>query len=761
MRYCLFGLFLIAGLHQQLSAQIDSLLTFRELGYEDLFFSDDEYEKQEFLSASRTVKNIGELPFSVYIISKEEIQRNGYVTLVDALKTVPGIRVSQPGSALEGETFMMRGLIGNQYAKILINDVPIKPTALLGMPIGAQLPIKQAERIEIIFGPAASIYGADASAGVINIITRESERPVYVNADLSFGGESFRSLNLLLGGKMGRGKNIIKFSLFGSNTTFNDRRIIYDSIDIYGYQNYFRDEMEFNKIRSDGLMPNYVSFQGSPLPRFGSLPHASRTFGANVKWRNFTVFYENLYRSDHSALGFNPTAISYSNPQTSTAETLNRTSIAWNLERKYWGTRTMLNVLSADSDYNSSANYNFNVLARIVNQSAVVAARGDQMVLDSLQNIIRENFLTGNRYKGTFSDEVRLEHLVNFYPGPNLEVTLGGQVLLNNYENFDYLERPGNTYVNIPANKFFSQTTFDASLFAQGYYTSRFINVVGGVQAYLPDGTSWQISPRIATILKWNQQFSTRLFYGRAFRQPSPYYQYKSYFADGDSFWAQQNINLELAPEITDSYEIGARWISESKKTRAELTYFNNKTNNLISFDQVVLDANNPESRIFGIGYTNFGESFAALQGVQASLYFKNLIPFLELHGGLHAQYVNGKEELPGRGELDMVRGQPAWTIQLQQELKIARNWYLHLSHVYQSETLSRRLSNLSLFQQNQEQYEIPGYYTLDAVVRVKLTDNFQVYTRFNNVFNKSILVLMPRELQDDLIRNPQSDFGF
>ncbi|MEZ4948332.1 MAG: hypothetical protein R2784_02910 [Saprospiraceae bacterium] len=51
--------------------------------------------------------------------------------------------MSQPGSA-EGKTFMMRGLIGNQYSKILINDVPIRPTALLGMPIGAQLLIKQA-----------------------------------------------------------------------------------------------------------------------------------------------------------------------------------------------------------------------------------------------------------------------------------------------------------------------------------------------------------------------------------------------------------------------------------------------------------------------------------------------------------------------------------------------------------------------------------------------------------------------------------------
>ena len=181
-----------------LSAQTDSIsLVFKTLDVKDL--SDDIFSEDfKLISASRSQKVVGELPLTTYIITKEEIHENGYITLVDALKTVPGIRVSQPGSAIEGETFMMRGLIGNQNTKILINDVPIKPAFLLGMPIGAQLPIRQAERIEIIFGPAAALYGTDASAGVINIILRESERPVFVSADLSFGIEGYKGINLSL-----------------------------------------------------------------------------------------------------------------------------------------------------------------------------------------------------------------------------------------------------------------------------------------------------------------------------------------------------------------------------------------------------------------------------------------------------------------------------------------------------------------------------------------------------------------------------------
>ena len=61
----------------------------------------------------------------------------------------------------------MRGLLGNSKTRILINGTPIRPFSQDGMDIGAQLPIRQADRIEIVLGPGASLYGSDAVAGVI------------------------------------------------------------------------------------------------------------------------------------------------------------------------------------------------------------------------------------------------------------------------------------------------------------------------------------------------------------------------------------------------------------------------------------------------------------------------------------------------------------------------------------------------------------------------------------------------------------------
>jgi len=142
-----------------LSAQSDTLLLKpKELGAENIITPVFANDKVKIISGSRFPTEAGELPFSSYVITREEIRLNGYETLVDALKMAPGIFSSQPGSGMEGETFLMRGLLGNTYTKILVNDIPVKPSFIASMPIGAQLPIREAERIEIIYGAGLGCF---------------------------------------------------------------------------------------------------------------------------------------------------------------------------------------------------------------------------------------------------------------------------------------------------------------------------------------------------------------------------------------------------------------------------------------------------------------------------------------------------------------------------------------------------------------------------------------------------------------------------
>jgi len=739
-----------------LSAQTDSIaLVFKTLDVKDL--SDDIFSEDfKLISASRSQKVVGELPLTTYIITKEEIHENGYITLVDALKTVPGIRVSQPGSAIEGETFMMRGLIGNQNTKILINDVPIKPAFLLGMPIGAQLPIRQAERIEIIFGPAAALYGTDASAGVINIILRESERPVFVSADLSFGIEGYKGINLLLGGKIGRNKNIIKFTGFGSYTEFDDRRIFHDTT-IYDPFLYVEPEEFIGLLsRDNNPQSNYENQENSRMPVIREFPHLSQLFGFNLEWRKFKFFYENMYRRDHTALGANPTAISISNPQNFTAETFNRFYLTYKKEgtKKTW--QTLANALYSNSDKFSSTDFNLNLLAiTFLEEIEMQEQQGALLLADSIWRSKEAAFLSGTRFQKNSSLGFRLEQLMSYRPNEKWEMTFGVNGFADIAQYSDFSPEPIKGFLDVTGAFASRSEQFGVGLFGQTYYVSDKINIIAGLQGiYDFSFDRLQLAPRVSTLFKAKKDLNIRAFYGRGFRVPSPYYDFNTNFFSRDSFTLLPP-NMDLNSEQTNAFELALNLKNRKYKTNAELLVFHTRTDNLIAFDRIRKEIDRKPA--FGAGFFNFNETFIRLTGIQFNVTSRKLIPSIDLNTKLFVQYAIGRELLPQGGEIDAVRAQPAWTFQLKTDLKLGRSIRLNLFHLYHSPSVSRKVNNLAIYEQNLEKFTIPKYYTLDVILLSKLTENFQTYLKVNNVFNAEYFGIDASGTPEDLIRNPQS----
>lgn len=122
-----------------------------------------EFEPQE---AKRSV-------YQVKTISQEVIKAHGAVKLQDVLITEANIRFSQD-LALGGSNLTMQGLSG-QNVKILIDGVPMVGRQGTSNEINLnQINVNNIQRIEIIEGPMSVIYGADALAGVINIITKKA-----------------------------------------------------------------------------------------------------------------------------------------------------------------------------------------------------------------------------------------------------------------------------------------------------------------------------------------------------------------------------------------------------------------------------------------------------------------------------------------------------------------------------------------------------------------------------------------------------------
>lgn len=111
--------------------------------------------------------------YQVKVISKERIEKQAASKLQDLLTNELNIRFSQD-MATGGSNITMMGL-GGQNVKILLDGLPLAGRQGFNNEINInQIDINSVERIEIIEGPMSVIYGADALAGVINIITKKA-----------------------------------------------------------------------------------------------------------------------------------------------------------------------------------------------------------------------------------------------------------------------------------------------------------------------------------------------------------------------------------------------------------------------------------------------------------------------------------------------------------------------------------------------------------------------------------------------------------
>ncbi len=123
------------------------------------------------VTATKSVERVKDAPGSVSIITKRELESRRMETIDDALNTIPGIFFKRSKGLMDTTAAIrMRGFSGDKYCLILLDGEPLND-AYTGAVAWANLPISNVEKIEIIRGPASSLYGGDAMAGVINIIT--------------------------------------------------------------------------------------------------------------------------------------------------------------------------------------------------------------------------------------------------------------------------------------------------------------------------------------------------------------------------------------------------------------------------------------------------------------------------------------------------------------------------------------------------------------------------------------------------------------
>ncbi len=122
------------------------------------------------VTATLTPEEEAQLGSAVTVITRDEIERSGALTMLELLRLVPGLDVVRTGSDGSAASVFLRGTNSTQTL-VLVDGVRVNPVYFAGFDFG-QLTTENVERIEVVRGPFSPLYGSDAIGGVIQIFTR-------------------------------------------------------------------------------------------------------------------------------------------------------------------------------------------------------------------------------------------------------------------------------------------------------------------------------------------------------------------------------------------------------------------------------------------------------------------------------------------------------------------------------------------------------------------------------------------------------------
>ena len=193
----LFVVPLVAMLHVDAHAQQLELATL-----EDLL-------NIKITTATGTIEGVGEAPARVQVISGAHIQRRGYRSLADLLEDLPDFKIDLAGDQDYPTEIVVQGMRGSSRIVLLLDGIRISSPTNEPLPILANYPVHSARQIEIVYGPASALYGADAFSAVINIISRNAADAPGLSLGTSLGQFGLSNHTVSYGADLGPNASVM------------------------------------------------------------------------------------------------------------------------------------------------------------------------------------------------------------------------------------------------------------------------------------------------------------------------------------------------------------------------------------------------------------------------------------------------------------------------------------------------------------------------------------------------------------------------
>ncbi len=514
------------------------------------------FEEYTTITATKHLEKLSEVPGSVMVITEKEIREKGSLTLRELLLNTCGISLANEGVL---PSIRFRGIESNNNNKILVllDGRKLNLLDFGNYPPDYSLPLTNIRQIEIIKGPGSALYGANAYAGVVNIITKTGQELNGLHTTVSLSNQmddlQLSQLDQLLAGKKELGQ---LYSLsYGQKTGPWDyvvsadywREFGLDPINIDRTNELYYGKRAHINLAYEDIWSLRTGYESMSEPWIGSFSEPTPdNRGLEDLW--FADTNVNWKLNDNSKLGLRLEDTYYRNRTVMSA--------AYDIQR---------HAINSVADLPPGANLIFSDQGGLP-QLATNAVGGDYIDMNSLMHLDTAG------------------QVIPIGDGPMNEFLAEAQYDLSWPQNNYLLAGLSFTWDWAQLNYFYDRSESDQNVafFLQDEYhlLDNMILLAGARYDYNTDYKG-NFSPRLSAIYNPLPNLQAKLMYGSAYRAPA----FLERFTDESYGLFKALGNRDLQPE---GIQQGEASLSYKPKNWAELTgrYFYWITENDIQFDQ-------------------------------------------------------------------------------------------------------------------------------------------------------------------------------
>jgi len=521
----------------------------------------EELMQLEVVTASKFSQKATEAPATILVVTEEQIKERGYQSLLDVFYDLPDIKVDYSVDPRWMNDITIRGIRGMDKFIILLDGVKISSPTNDVVAVMENYPVHFAKQIEIVYGPASALYGADAFSGVINIISKETEKKNTFDLLTSYGMYNTVNTNFYYNHKFTSDFNI---TLTGQY--FYDKQPALNE--------YFKEEYEgmLEELESGTFNTIFGTITPkAPMDNKKENPLYAYNYLLGINYKKFKINYFSNHAQIPSTTVSSPHNAVYNN-ESKFGCFINMANISYQNNFKKINSTTTLTVSRYDLDNKSNFR---NVWTNM--EPAYLYAYGSMFKIDELISYpVLDNL--------NISAGVTYEHFTSMPRTNNLQDPISEDNSSGKDINFNLFGNqyglfisdgalPNGTIVNsifannpdgIPANLI--KTTYNniGGLLQLQYnpLNNMFLTIGGRVDN--DDRFGLTINPRLGLVYEPINKLNVKLLYGSAFLAPSPQSTYDRYgtFNSNDNgltyysfFFQMPNENVK--PQKVNTYELG------------------------------------------------------------------------------------------------------------------------------------------------------------------------------------------------------------